>query len=262
MKKLSQFRQNLNDKTRDYGNHLYDGLGDLLTSPIDKLLLGSLALGTGLALTGCGDDGLKYGDQIQVRGNVIEINKKEGDNFLIRSGNQLYHIGTKNDKWNGVGKGDEVVIKGTHGGRCEEEYLFEKDNPDSDDVTDIVKVYDLDVTHSAARAQRESKHAQNRTDFGPFKYNNKIITEKSEGFRKGNIVQNGWEYVMKRGDVPEKIVNLYNKLDEAEGNPRHEMTRYHTYVLRDGELVNLVENDDVKARVGEKIFIMDSYHWE
>lgn len=300
MKYVSELRQGFNEKVRGYANHLYDGLGDILTTPIDKKGLVVLVLGAGLSLTGCGEKGpkygAKYGDLITIEGTVIEMEGqfydgtyRAGRKLLIKSGDQLYHVGTtRESRWADVGEGDRVRVRGQHGGSCEEDFIFDDTfgdmwkgeyggsiraprkvgdvvidwgNPDSRDVIDLVHA-DLDVTWSMAQAERERKHAQNRNDFGPFTYNNHI--SDFVDYLGGTVVTRGWEYTLKRGDNPEKVAQKFNELDREQGNLRLDMTRYDAYVMRDGELVNLSSNPDSSnpevarsLKVGENIFFLD-----
>ena len=291
MKYVSQLRQGFNEKVRDYSNRLHDGLGDILTTPIDKKGLGALALGASLGLTGCADKEPKYGDHITIEGIVIEMEYGGGRKLLVRSGNQLYHVGTtRASRWANVGDGDRVRVSGQHGGGCEEDFIFDdtfgdmwkgeyqgsirapkkvggvvvdRGNLRSRDVIDLIHA-DLEVTWSRAQANKNQQHAQNRSTFGPFTYNDHVSDSVSIGYRKGTIVNRGWEYVLQRGDNPEDVAKKFNKLDEKLGNLRHEMSRYDTYVMRNKELIHLFSDPEVakSLRVGEKIFLLDESRWE
>lgn len=238
------------------------------------------------------------GESISVSGTVIEMDGqfhdgswKAGRDLLIRSGDQLYHVGTTREgRWAEVGVGDRVAIQAKHGGPCEEDFIFDDTFGDhrkgeykgslrapqkigdvvvdwgnrlSEDVIDLIHA-DLEVTWSKANAEREDIHAANRTDFGPFTYNDRIAERTSTGYRRGTIVSRGWEYILQRGDNPERIANLFNRLDEDSGDIRFDMTRYDTYAKRDGELVHLYSNPDVakNLRADETIYLLDENYWE
>jgi len=84
-------REYLNSKVKEYGNKVGDGLGDLLTAPMNRKILGALTLAAYFGLTACGTAGLnqkvvdssKYTRQaivhLQQKGVDIDETVKCGD---------------------------------------------------------------------------------------------------------------------------------------------------------------------------------------
>lgn len=91
--------------------------------------IGIAVLGLSLLSVSCNREGKpKYGDSIGIIGTVTEIQPgTRGRDILLDSGEQLYHIGTTQDgRWRAFMEGDRIVVKGQHGGACEEDFIFAK----------------------------------------------------------------------------------------------------------------------------------------
>jgi len=88
---IQNTREYLNSKVKEYGNKVGDGLGDLLTAPMNGKILGALTLAAYFGLTACGTAGLnqnavdssKYTRQalvhLQQKGVDIDETVKCGD---------------------------------------------------------------------------------------------------------------------------------------------------------------------------------------
>lgn len=74
----------------------------------------------------CRNEGLQYGDWVNISGRVIEVHTgQRGRDILLRSGDQLYHISTKRSgRWKNVDEGNSISVYGQHGGECEEDFVF------------------------------------------------------------------------------------------------------------------------------------------